>query len=283
MTDWRTSLELSRPFWGEYCSRLQNFNGARFPDAKELNKLLAVNLESHGGQRIRFVPARDLPGIEYEYHIYTTGQVSTRENNWHDLFNALAWSCFPQLKVAMNSVHFNARKPSKTQSRGKVRDALTLLDESGAIVVSSNADRLDAYATHDWSRVFLAGESHSAASELGWQNDDTHVFVCGHALLEKFLKPYKAITAHALLVLVDDEMMAMPRETLLSELDRTLAKLMVNGQLLDTPGCLSPLPVMGIPGWWPHGAQDSEFYADRQVFRLPREGRQKAPIINLVA
>ena len=121
MTDWRTSLELSRPFWGEYCSRLQNFNGARFPDAKELNKLLAVNLESHGGQRIRFVPARDLPGIEYEYHIYTTGQVSTRENNWHDLFNALAWSCFPQLKVAMNSVHFNARKPSKTQSRGKVR------------------------------------------------------------------------------------------------------------------------------------------------------------------
>jgi len=281
MTDWRTRLEPSRPFWGEYRSRIQKFNGNRFPDVKELNRLLALNLASHGGQGIQFVPACDLPGIEYEYHIYTTGQVSTRENNWHDLFNALVWSCFPQFKAAMNAVHFNARKSGNGKSRGKLRDALTLLDESGAIVVSCNSDSLDALASHDWSRVFPAGDFHSAVPPIGWQNDGTHVFVCGHALLEKFLNPYKAITAHALLVLVDDEMMVMPREALLLELDRILAGQLVNGQLLDSPGSLSPLPVMGIPGWWPHGVQDSEFYADKQVFRPPRKGRPKASIVVL--
>ena len=39
--------------------------------------------------------------------------------------------------------------------------------------------------------------------------------------------------------------------------------------LLDTTNGLSPLPLMGVPGWW-GGGQDEAFYADKDVFRPPR-------------
>ena len=32
----------------------------------------------------------------------------------------------------------------------------------------------------------------------------------------------------------------------------------------------TPLPVLGIPGWWPE--QDAAFYADSSVFRAKRKG-----------
>lgn len=269
MTDWHSSLKPSRPFWEDYRAQFQQLNGATFPNARELNKLLPVDLRSDGGCVIRFVPARDLPGIQYEHHIYTTGEVSTRENNWHDLFNALAWCRFPRLKVAMNARHFREKNSASGHSRGKKRDALTLLDESGAIVISSNRDILEALARHDWPSVFQSGV---------FQNNTMQVFLCGHALLEKLLQPYKAITAQALLVLADEKMTARPRETQLTAFDQVMAAQLFDERFFDAPACLSPLPLMGIPGWWPDAAQDDQFYADQTVFRPLRQKSPKAPI-----
>jgi len=110
--------------------------------------------------------------------------------------------------------------------------------------------------------------------------DEIRVFVVGHALLEKFLKPYKAITAHALLLCVDQAMQVPPCGALISALDERAAEGLLTGQLLDSPSCLSPLPLMGIPGWWPGGEQDDEFYADQYVFRPLRESVSQAPVID---
>ena len=208
--------------------------------------------------------------VDYENHIYRQGEVSTRENSWHDLFNALIWCRFPALKVAMNAVHFRELDAGGEGRRGKQRDALTLFDESGIIVCSSNQTILDAMARRDWNHVFR--------SKAGAWEDEISLFVVGHALLEKFLRPYKAITAQALLIELDGALMKQSRADKLNVLDDLVAERLLAGSMLESPACLSPLPLMGIPGWWPGGGQDDDFYDDRKVFRLLAEEGRIAPV-----
>ena len=270
MNHWRSGIELSRPFWEDYRDGMLSLDGDSFPGTRKLNKLLPAGLCSRSEHPIRFVPANQLPGVEYEKHIFRTGEVSTRENSWHDLFNALVWSRFPSLKVAMNAVHFRELGSGREGRRGKQRDALTLFDESGVIVVSSVEENLDALAGRDWNFVFRKNAS-------AW-HDEIKVFVPGHALLEKFPRPYKSLTAHALLMWLDDSLLEHPRATLLRMLDEMLAERLLAGSILDSPASLSPLPLMGIPGWWTPQEQNDDFYADRQVFRPPQGNSRKAPV-----
>ncbi len=100
-------------------------------------------------------------------------------------------------------------------------------------------------------------------------------------MLEKFLQPYKAMTANALLVQISKQAYAKSREHLRSNLDTELAMQMLAGRCFDSPADLSPLPLMGIPGWWPHGAQDTTFYADSGVFRTPPDGYQPSRVFGL--
>jgi len=259
MEQWRSNIGLSRPFWEDYRDRLLQLDSKAFPSAAELNRILPPELHGKGGKPIRFIPASELPDVEYEKHIFCTGEVSTRENNWHDLFNALVWSRLPRLKVAMNAVHFEESGSGGQGRRGMKRDALTLFDESGVIAISTNKDLLGALAEKNWKSAFIR---HAAA----W-HDEIRVIVVGHALLEKFLRPYKSLTAHALLMCVDESSYESQQKCQLPVIDKLLAERILEGSILESPACLSPLPLMGIPGWWPGGAQDSKFYDDTQVFR----------------
>ena len=270
MDHWRSRIELSRPFWEDYRDGLLGLDGESFPDARKLNTLLPAGLSSGGERPIRFVPANQLPGVEYEEHIFRTGEVSTREKSWHDLFNALVWSRFPSLKVAMNAVHFRELGSGREGRRGKQRDVLTLFDESGVIVVSSTMEYLEALAGRDWMSVFRDNAS-------AWHGE-IKVFVIGHALLEKFPQPYKSLTAHALLMRLDNSLLAKPRVTLMQMIDEMLAERLLAGSILASPASLSPLPLMGIPGWWPPLEQNADFYEDQQVFRPLREKSRKAPV-----
>ena len=272
METWRKHIDLTHPVWTDYQEQLRSLGEMTFPTAAELSSCLPPGLISNGGSPIRFFPAGNLPGVEYEKHIFSTGEVSTREANWHDLFNSLVWCRFPGLKVTMNAVHFRELDSGSEGSRGKQRDALTLFDESGVIVCSSREEHLQSLARHDWNSIFQKAAD-------AWK-DEIRVFVVGHALLEKFLKPYKSITAHALMLRVDDSILAQSRESLMRALDEWVVNGLLDGQLLESPACLSPVPLMGIPGWWPGGVQDDEFYADQFVFRPMRKDTRKAPVID---
>ena len=270
MDRWFSQIELFHPYWDDYRNSLLSLDGDSFPDTRKLNILLPAGLKSAGQSPIRFVSADQLAGVDYEKRIFDTGEVSTREENWHDLFNALVWSQFPSLKVAMNAVHFHQLGSGREGRRGMQRDALTLFDESGVIVVSSDKNYLGALAERNWVSAF----SKNAAA---WRKE-IKVFVPGHALLEKFRQPYKSLTAHALLIRLDDSSLQMSREALLRMLDEMLAERLLAGSILDSPASLSPIPLMGIPGWWSAQDQNDEFYADRQVFRSPQANSRKAPI-----
>jgi hypothetical protein len=180
---------------------------------------------------------------------------------------------FPRLKSALNAMHHRHADDAQDGRRGAVRDGLTLLDESGAIVVSSNLAVLEALADRDWQHAFLTLRE-------AWR-DQARVFVCGHALLEKFIEPYKSITAHVLLFYQESTRPGHMDMQVTDQLDAALAERLARGGLVEAPASLSPLPLMGIPGWWPFGPQTQAFYSDRDVFRAPRPGSTRADIHRL--
>jgi len=271
-------LNPSLPCWQDYRGLLQQLklgdsSQAEFPSPAVLNELISKTIRQRTGIAFNFVAADELPGVAYEQHIFETGEISTRQDNWHDLFNALVWARFPRTKSAMNASHHAEMSVSSNTKRGPVRDALTLFDECGVVVFGSDLPSLQALANRDWNIAFLE-------HRLAWQKE-LGVFVPGHALLEKFLDPYKAITAQALIFQVSAQFMQLEREAQRERIDDWLAQQVQAGLCLRSSQELSPLPLMGIPGWWEQTEQGEAFYADKNVFRLPANGFSPVPILSM--
>jgi len=266
-----THFDTDLPYWQDYLPFLQCLVGRRFPGCDQLNSFLPEGLISDGGQSIRFVPSTELGNDAYESRIYTTGQVSTRPGNWHDVFNALVWARFPRIKTAMNALHFHAGTQAAKGARGALRDTLTLFDECGVIVFSNCMESLTTLAKRRWTRAFQTDAF----------SNDIQLAISGHAMLEKYLSPYKAMTAKAMLVHVSKGQFALPRGQQLDFLDKKIAENLRVANCLTQPACLSPLPLAGIPGWWPSDKQDSQFYNDPMVFRPPSVDMVPAPVVKL--
>ncbi len=98
-----------------------------------------------------------------------------------------------------------------------------------------------------------------------WIGIGVYVFSCyrrmgiGMALLEKLVCPRKPITAHVY--------RAQPAIHSIAELDAWIAGDLSAAKLASKP--FTPLPVLGVPGWWP-GNEDVSFYDDATVFRPRR-------------
>lgn len=218
---------------------------------------LAPRLNTLAAAPVQFVPQSVLPaGLAYESFIFTTGTVPTR-NNLHDLFNALCWMRFPQTKRCLNRLQAEAIDAAGgVQSRrGSLRDALTLFDEN-ALLLQVSPTLWQALRARDWTDLLVRQRE-------AWSQATAVTF--GHALTEKLVQPYKSITAHVLCLPVPIELPADPGQGAHPWDDWLAAQLTPQG-LAAKP--FTPLPVLGIPGWWPDNA-DPDFYADAQVFRPP--------------
>jgi hypothetical protein len=260
-------------YWQDYLPFLQQFTRPGFPDCEQLNSLLPTGLHTAGGSPIRFVNSSELDDDAYEQRIFTSGQISTRPNNWHDLFNALVWMRFPQIKIALNTLHSQGWSESSDGNRGRLRDALTLFDECGVIVFATETTVLRRLSQRQWTAAFQELRTHWGV--------DIRLSICGHAMLEKYLTPYKSMTAKALLVQVDEETMRLDKEAQLKVLDQNIAEQLLAGKMLMSPACLSPLPLAGVPDWWPFDEQNDSFYTDTQVFRSTSAELVPAPLYHL--
>jgi hypothetical protein len=85
--------------------------------------------------------------------------------------------------------------------------------------------------------------------------------------MEKLVAPRKAITAHTRVIVADDAYFALASDARRAWIDEHEARALATEPL--STACFTPLPVLGLPGWWPQ--QDDEFYADASVFR-PKRG-----------
>lgn len=202
---------------------------------------------------MRFVPQAALPaGMAYEQFIFETGQVPTRDG-LHDFFNGLVWRHFPRTKRRLNQLQAaQIAADGVGGTRGRVRDAITVFDENAALLHAPDA-LWDALVARDWARLF-------GALRPLW--DEAQLLLFGHALMEKLVAPRKAITAHLLRVAV--RMDDAPGAAGLARLDDWLAHTLDADLLARKP--YAPLPVLGVPGWWPAN-EAPDFYADAQVFR----------------
>jgi hypothetical protein len=225
----------------------------------ELNRRAEeAGLRNHRGLPIQFIPQAELPpGVAYETHISQTGCVPTREN-LHDFFNALVWLTFPQIKVRLNALQAAELQKSDCgqapSRRGSLRDAATIFDENAVLLVTENRLLVDALRRHQWTDVFIKYRCTFM--------EECRPYLFGHALMEKLVAPYKAITGH-MWVLYDEG--GGEANLNLDRIDAQIAT-QINESLQTTN--FSPLPVLGVPGWWPE--QSEAFYLDTAVFRPTR-------------
>ena len=207
----------------------------------------ALQTAAPQGAPVVFVPQSALPeGTAYEQHIWDTRRVSTRDN-LHDFFNGLVWLQFPRTKRRLNQLQAQAIAADGVQAvRGPLRDAVTVFDENGALLQAPDA-LWGALRARDWQRLFI---------DLRPLWAEARLVLFGHALLEKLVFPRKPMVAH-----VFHAPVAMNS---IADMDSWLADQMEASAWSTKP--FTPLPVLGVPGWWPANEAPG-FYDDAQVFR----------------
>lgn len=266
-SDFRQAIDWERPWMASLRERGEPLCMPGVDWRAAVNAIAGeANLVTESGRSIEFVAQSNLPAhMSYEAFIHASGKVPTREN-LHDFLNALVWLLYPRVKARLNAVQAAdigvastsaASTTAAPHSRSRLRDALTLFDENAVLIACSEPLLFDLLRAHAWSALFLDHRSAFA--------NQCDVFAFGHALMEKLVLPYKAITAHAWLVPVAADFFIQSASDKRNYLDRVIAQQL--GATL-VPANFSPLPVLGVPGWWKE--QDDFFYADQRVFRPMR-------------
>ena len=220
--------------------------------AQALNHLLGLQPALAGW---RFVEQQELPaGMAYESFVHEQQCIPTR-SNLHDFFNGLIWLHWPRVKLQLNRLQAQAiARQTPAAPRGALRDAITVLDENGALLLAPAA-LLQALQQRDWHGLLVQQRAE-------WKQ--ARLIPIGHALLEKLVQPRKAITAHLLCLPTP-----VAASSELARLDVQLAGAwqLEPAFLEQKPFC--PLPVLGVPGWWAEN-ENVCFYDDPLVFRAPR-------------
>jgi len=248
------AARLTHPIYAPYRRWLQRFDG--WPTHAQLSAWATeAGVVTASGRPVRFVPPAPAVGA-YELQVHETGKVPTRAENWHDLFNALAWLAFPRTKAALNALHA-AEIPREGGRRGRLRDMLTIFDEGGAIAVCGDPALEELIRGHRWRELFW--DSRARVLEA------LRLLVAGHAVLDKARDPWPGITCKA--IFVDTS----------SDPDAAAASWLHAHAQGGTPRLLAPLPVFGYPGWLPQ-TDDPAFYDNERFFRPPGAGEAHAAV-----
>jgi len=269
---WNRDALAASPFFASLAPALEALPRDRFPTRDDLDALAARRqIRSGGGAPIRFVaPAASTSFEDFcEVRIFRDGEVATRADNWHDLFNALVWVMFPRTKALLNAHHYRemlARRGERL--RGTARDVLTLFDEGGVIVACADASLAELLVGFRWKELFWQRRADVERA--------MRFRVFGHAIHEKAVAPFRGITAKALIVPVAPEALELPLERELAMLDERAAAHFANPDALATTRSLPPLPVLGIPGWTSENG-DPAYYDDADHFRPGRTRSEGAP------
>jgi hypothetical protein len=266
---WNRENLLQSPLFAPLHEVLQRYGKNDFPTLADYNDLLNDQsaIVTRSGKPIKFVEqGLGRLGFEaqYEPRCYLNGEVQTRENNLHDLFNALVWFTFPQSKAAINARHYaslvNVQAPLNSQ-RGSVRDMATLFDESGVIVPCADPQLAELLLNFKWKELFFENRE-KVTAEMGF-------YIFGHGLYEKAMQPYLGFTGHGLLLQVAADFFTWPMPQKLEYLDEHVAVYLNDSAHCQDTHELTPVPLLGIPGWSKDNEQ-ATYYDNQNYFRAGR-------------
>ena len=270
------------PYFAPYHSTLQSLTSySHWPGLDEYQQFLDANSTpvcNAQSQPLKVVPQdNSTTRFENRYaaRIFLQGEMQTREQNWHDFFQVVTWRAFPLTKKAINARHYRAaekrfRLEGPSGSRSSVENLLSLFDECGAIVVCDDESLLQLIQGFNWPVLF-----HDRRQELLTRME---CILFGHAMLEKMFNPYIGVTANAILLLVDKDYFTQSPQQKLAQVDGLVAERIQpskgvaggsGGRILNGPKDLSPLPLLGFPGYW-QGNELARFYRNTQYFRSGR-------------
>ena len=270
--EWNPAALLQSPLFFPLHPVLASLDAAELPTLHDFNVLLAEcqpAISVQQGHNLCFVPQEaGRAGFEaqYEPRCYLSGEVQTRPDNWHDLFNALVWLTFPNAKAAINARHYQALThvaDSTDSQRGRVRDMATLLDESGVIVVCASLELAELLRTFQWKELFWQQREQVRAA-MGF-------YIFGHGLYEKALQPYVGMTGQGLVLQVSADFFSWTLAAQLSNLDERVAEYLNNPGHCLTPRELHPVPLLGVPGWEAEN-NNAAYYDNTSYFRPGRRG-----------
>lgn len=271
---WTPDFFRQSPIFSPLLSWAEKFNQfSDWPGLDDYQNLLEKNPQpilTKNGLPLKIVKQEGKPGHFTEHYaprIFLSGEIQTRTENWHDFFQFLTWFMFPKTKAEINAIHIPAaqeRIENKNDPgrRSPVENMLSLFDEGGAVILSSDASLLTLIREFKWKELF-------------WQRreqleTDFRLVTFGHALYEKGLAPYLGMTANCILLHVPQTILALPELAQLAWLDTQLAEIFQQGKQYQKPKDLSPFPLLGLPGWDVNNEVES-YYDNKQYFR---EGRK---------
>jgi len=265
--DWPAARErLRAPMYAPLARAIERLPSDRWPTHADLTAA-AAGIDTSRGKPLSFVAPREHTDRErryYELHIAETGEVETRPENWHDLFNALAWLTYPRAKATINAQHaaiLEERGDAEAKRRGPERDALTLFDEGGVAVMADDPDFFELIRDFEWKRMFWE-RRHDLTRHVRF-------LAFGHALFERVLEPHIGMVAKTVFL---GEPSLPADDALTAVVDRALATHFKDRARFPKPKAMAPIPVLGIPGWHP-GTEIESFYDDRSHFRGPTSGK----------
>lgn len=275
--DWTPDFAQRSPLFEPLRTQADAF--ARFsqgwPDLAAYQQVLDAQPEpirTHSGQTLKIVPQDGRPK-QFEEHyaprIFMTGELQTRRENWHDFFQFLTWLIFPGTKAAINALHVphaEARLAGGGDPgrRTPLENMLSLFDEGGAVVIASDNSLLQLIRDFQWRELFWTRRAELA--------NKLRCISFGHAVYEKALRPYVGMTANAMLLEAEPELLAEPMASLLPRLDARLSTVFAEDGAYAQSRDLQPFPILGMPGWDPANA-DPAYYDNTRYFRPGRRIR----------
>ncbi len=272
LVPWSSDFYKKSPIFEPVCHLSENFSGfSGWPELADYQRLLDSHspIRTRHGAVLRIVPQEGKPG-HFEQHyaprIYLSGEIQTRTRNWHDFFQLLTWFIFPRTKAVINAIHIpKARERIATGEapgrRTPMENTLSLFDEGGAVIVSSDPSLLQLIREFRWKALFW-----ERRKELAEKLD---CVTFGHAMYEKALAPYLGMTANSILIDADDDYFKLDRDGRLAWIDARLAHIFEQGELYRKPKDLQPFPILGMPGWDPANGVEA-YYDNTDYFRPGR-------------
>jgi hypothetical protein len=166
----------------------------------------------------------------YDGRIALGGEVPCLDSSYHDLFNALVWAAFPRSKRALHRRQFQALQASLPAGlerlpnrRTRERDALTLFDEGGSLLLAVA------------SRRGAAERKGLAARPLRHRQAPPRAMLFGHALMDHLCFESGPVRSAAMRVVLDADVADATGRELLDAVDRALCQLLLDPTRFASP------------------------------------------------